>query len=112
MVLLFFYIPNQKNFLIHKCENNEAEKYGDFLNYPDSHMEIWDKYYYKKYKVDFDYYPRGRVVYNLKEDTYYIYHDKCIKDLNKILEYYKCEKYKVLTDFHYQCSSCNKNYII
>ena len=88
MVLLFFYIPNQKNFLIHKCENNEAEKYGDFLNYPDSHMEIWDKYYYKKYKVDFDYYPRGRVVYNLSEDTYYIYHDICIKDLNKILDYH------------------------
>ena len=49
---------------MHKCENGEAEKYGDFLNYPKSHMEIWDKYYYSKYHVDFDYFPRGRVVYN------------------------------------------------
>ena len=34
-------------------------------------MEIWDKYYYKKYHVDFDYFPRGRVVYNIKENKYY-----------------------------------------
>ena len=70
MVLLFFYIQNSKEnqFLIHKCENEEAELYGDFLNFPESHMDIWDKYYKKQYKVDFDYYPRGRVVYNIKED--------------------------------------------
>ena len=112
MVLLFFYIQNSKEnyFLIHKCENEESELYGDFLNFPESHMDIWEKYYKNKYKVDFDYYPRGRVVYNTKEDCYYIYHDKCIKDLEEILKYYQNTNYKICTDFHYQCHNCNKQY--
>lgn len=38
MVNIFFKVNNE--FLIHKCENDQADKYGDFLNYPKSHMEI------------------------------------------------------------------------
>lgn len=82
MVNIFFYVDGK--FLISECENEKSEKYGDFLNYPKSHMEVWDKKYYNKYKVDFDYFPRGRVVYNTKEKYYYIYHDKCIKKLEEI----------------------------
>ena len=67
MVNLFFKVNNK--FLIHKCENEVAEKYGDFLNFPESHMEIWEKFYAKKYHVDFDYFPRGRVVYNINEKS-------------------------------------------
>lgn len=107
---MFFKVKDK--FLVHKCENDEAEKYGDFLNYPESHMEVWDKHYYSKYRVDFDYFPRGRVVYNLKENCYYIYHDKCIEDLSEILEDYTNENYKICTDFHYQCRKCNKFYNI
>lgn len=110
MVNLFFFVNGK--FLVHKCENEQAEKYGDFLNYPQSHMEIWDKYYQKKYHVDFDFYPRGRVVYNIKEDCYYIYHDKCINDLSEILKDYKDFNFKITQDFHYQCKKCNKNYVI
>lgn len=110
MVNLFFFVNNK--FLIHKCNNEEAEKYGDFLNYPESHMQIWEKYYATKYRVDFDYFARGRVLYNIKEDCYYIYHDKCIKDLTEIINDYKDKKYKICTDFHYQCKKCNKNYIL
>ncbi len=110
MVNLFFKVNNK--FLIHKCENEKAEKYGNFLNYPKSHMEIWEEFYYDKYNVDFDYYPRGRVVYNIKEDCYYIYHDKCITNLLEILKDYKDSKYKICTDYHYQCHKFNKNYII
>ena len=110
MVNLFFKVNNK--FLIHKCENEVAEKYGDFLNFPESHMEIWEKFYAKKYHVDFDYFPRGRVVYNINEKCYYIYHDKCITNLEEILKEYENEKYKICTDYHYQCRKCNKNYII
>lgn len=110
MVNLFFKVNNK--FLIHKCENKDAEKYGDFLNYPKSHFEIWKKYYESKYYVDFDYFPRGRVVYNIKEDCYYIYHDKCIIDLSEIIKEYSNTNYKICLDFHYQCKKCNKNYII
>ena len=110
MVNIFFYVNGK--FLVSECENEKSEKYGDFLNYPRSHMEVWDEKYYNKYHVDFDYFPRGRVVYNVKEKCYYIYCDKCIEDLSEILEQYKNEKYKILRDFHYQCHKCNKNYVI
>lgn len=110
MVNIFFKINNK--FLIHECKNEESDKYGDFLNYPKSHMEVWDELYYQKYHVDFDFFSRGRVVYNEKEECYYIYHDKCITDLTEILKNYQNEKYKICTDYHYQCHKCNKNYII
>ncbi len=111
MVGLFFVVKNQ--LLLHSCELSQAEKYGDFLNYPESHMEIWDKFYQKKYKVDFDYFPRGRIIYNLKEETYYIYYDKCLEDSIKNLNIIpKDKKVKLLHDFHYKCHKCNKNYVI
>ena len=110
MVNIFFKVNNE--FLIHKCENGQADKYGDFLYFPKSHMEIWDEFYYDKYHVDFDFFPRGRVVYNLKEDCYYIYHDKCITDLSEILNDYENGKYKICTDYHYQCHKCNQDYVI
>lgn len=110
MVNLFFLVNNE--FLIHKCNNEDAEKYGDFLNYPESHFEVWEKNYASKYHVDFDYFPRGRVVYNIQEKCYYIYHDKCIKDLTEIIKDYENENYKICLDFHYQCKKCNKDYIM
>ena len=109
MVNIFFVIKGK--LIKHECENEIAQKYGDFLNYPYSHMQIWDKYYYKKYHVDFDYFPRGRVIYNIKEKSYYIYHDKCIENLEEILKQYQKENYKICTDYHYKCHNCNKNYI-
>ena len=110
MVGIFFVVNHQV--LLHKCELAEAEKYGDFLNYPESHMEIWDKYYCKKYRVDFDYYPRGRIIYNLKEKIYYIYYDKCLKEeLKKLGIIPQNTKVKLLTDYHYKCHTCNKNYV-
>lgn len=111
MDVSLFFVVNGK-FLIHCCKKENGEKYGDFINYPQSHMEIWDKYYYKKYHVDFDYFPRGRVVYNIKENKYYVYHDKCIKDLSNIVGTEDKEKIEIREDFHYQCYKCNKNYII
>lgn len=108
MVCLFFLVDNK--FLVHSCDNNEAEKYRHFLNYPESHMNIWNRNYEKKYQVDFDYYPRGRVVYNTLEDCYYIYHDKCIENLHDIIKIIQGNNYKILEDFHYQCYKCNRNY--
>lgn len=111
MVGLFFVVNNK--LLLHSCSLEKAEKYGDFLNFPESHMQIWDKFYYNKYKVDFDYFPRGRIIYNIKENTYYIYYDKClensIREMNLIKQN---ENVKYLRDIHYKCSKCNKNYLI
>ena len=53
-----------------------------------------------------------RVVYNIKENKYYVYHDKCIKDLSNIVGTEDKEKIEIREDFHYQCHKCNKNYMI
>ena len=111
MVGIFFVVKG--NLLMHNCSLDNAEKYGDFLNYPKSHMEIWDEYYYSKYKVDFDYYPRGRIIYNVKEQKYYIYYDKCLEnDIKNLGIIPENEDVKLLKDYHYQCHKCNPNYVV
>ena len=40
-VCLFFYVKG--NFLIHGCKLEQAENYGDFIVYSDSHLKIWDR---------------------------------------------------------------------
>ena len=111
MVNLFFKV--NKDFLIHECSNLEAHKYGIYLNYPESHFDIWNRFYLVKYNKDFDYFPRGRVIYNIEEKCYYIYHDNCIKEeeLKEITDKYKDKNYKILKDMHYSCHNCNKEYI-
>ena len=106
---LFFFV--NKQFLIRKCIFQEAEKYGDFLNYPESHDSIWQNEYATKYRVDFDYYPRGRIVYSIKDDMFLIYFDKCIANhIKEIVCTLPKEKTKLCYDEHYQCHMCNKQY--
>ena len=106
MVGLFFVVNGK--ILLYKCDLDKAEKNGKFLNYPKSHMQIWDKYYYKKYHVDFDFYPRGRIIYNTETEEYYIYYDKCLEgNLDNLLKLYEGKNIKLLLDFH-----CNKNYVV
>ena len=110
-VCLFFYARGK--FLIYGCNLEDAERYGDFLIYPQSHFEIWEQYYYDEYGVDFDFFPRGRVAYNQKEDKFVLYYDACIGDgINDFVK----ENYDVQPiiahDEHYQCHNCNKGYVV
>ena len=110
-VCLFFCIDGE--LAIHACPLAEAEAYGPFLNYPYSHDKIWRKYYARKYNVDFDYYPRGRVVYRKTDDTYLIYYDKCMEPfIGTVTEKYAGQKILLGYDEHYQCHLCNKDYVI
>jgi len=110
-VCLFFCVNGQ--FLVHGCELADAEPYGDFLNYPYSHHDIWNKNYRRQYGVDFDYYPRGRVVYRKSDDTYLIYHDRCVEPfIESVAERYVGKNVVITYDEHYQCHLCNRNYVI
>ena len=106
-VCLFFYID--KCFKVYYCQLEEAEDSGLFLNYPHSHLKIWDRYYSKQYpKIDFDYYPRGRVIYRKENDTYLIYYDKCIGEgIEAIVSLYKGKNVVLSLDEHYKCANCN-----
>ena len=107
---LFFCINDE--LLFHSCAVSEGEAYGKFVNFPHSHDSIWRKHYARKYGVDFDYYPRGRVVYRGEDNTYLIYYDRCMEPyIHEVTEMYESEKYIMSYDFHYQCKNCNKGYI-
>ncbi|NLO08605.1 MAG: hypothetical protein GX129_01890 [Clostridiales bacterium] len=108
---LFFVVHDE--FLLHSCILDEAEPYGDFLNYPLSHDKVWSKYYLKKYHVDFDYFPRGRIVYNKVKDSYILYYDECIEDeVNEIKRLFLDKECIIAIDEHYQCHNCNTGYVI
>lgn len=108
---LFFYVNG--DFLFHGCKLDDAEHYGEFLIYSESHYDIWEEHYEYQYQVDFDFYPRGRIVYRKTDDTFIIYYDQCIEmDIVKLKAQY-AEKNVVLTlDEHYQCHMCNLFYVI
>lgn len=108
-VCLFFYVNGE--FLVHGCSLEAAECYGDFLIYPDSHFEIWEKHYAKRYGVDFDYFPRGRVAYRKTEGAYQILYDRCIEAQ---VRQWAASAYDAPVTFgldeHYQCRRCNRHY--
>lgn len=106
---LFFFVNEE--FLFHGCALEDGELYGNFINYPQSHDKVWNENYAQKYCVDFDYFPRGRVVYRKSDNTYLIYYDKCIENsIEQICSRY--EKYITVSDEHYQCYICNPFYVI
>ena len=106
---LFFVV--EKSLLLHTCAFAEAEKGGDFLNYPESHDDCWQREYYHIYDVDYDYFPRGRIIYNHKTNKYTIYHDKCaVAAAESLHECYTNTNCELVNDEHYQCYTCNPNY--
>ena len=111
-VCLFFCMD--RKFKVHTCQFEEAEDSGLFLNYPHSHLKIWDKEYASKHPgIDFDYYPRGRVIYRKEDDTYFIYYDKCIGEgVEAIASLYKGKNVVLSLDEHYKCANCNTEYYL
>lgn len=106
---LFFYI-NEK-FIISKTELENAEVYGDFLVHDKSHFEVWEKSFRKMYRVDFDYYPRGRFVYDMTANKYIVYTDRCILPIvEEKVKLHSGVNVSVELDEHYQCKKCNKYY--
>jgi len=74
---------------------------------------FWDKYYFKRYRVDYDYYPRGRVVYDTNSGKFLIYRDVCIPDeeMHKFSKDYASPNYVLLLDEHYRYHKCNRSYV-
>lgn len=93
-----------------RCELSEADSLG-FINYRYSHFEIWD-YLRGKRTDDCHRYPRGRVLFDVETDKHIIYADKCISDetIEKVVELFEIEDYKLRGDEHYVCTRCEKKY--
>lgn len=110
---IFWVIPD-KDFgqsVLEVCKSycdNEADKNG-FINYPYSHYEVWDEEV-KGLGGDCYKYPRGRVIYDAKNNKHLIYADKCVSPsaIDEVVELFEIENYRICRDEHYVCSFCDR----
>jgi hypothetical protein len=94
---------------------NEAERYGDFLNHPKGHDEVWERLQrLGKVPADIPYEecPRGRVVFGTKSESFILYADKCILNRQDLIAQIEAAlhlplgKTKEDSDPHYCCFTC------
>lgn len=114
-----FYIIDGVVFADTECARDLVDRGNGFKDSDNSHYDYWkilQKLYREFRDIDYDYYPRGRVVYSCKEDLYYVYLDECIRDMKNVREILielniPIRKVEIKTDDHYKCHSCNKDYV-
>jgi hypothetical protein len=90
---------------------SEAESYGQFRNYPGGHDKTWRMFQRigtVPRDVEYDYPPRGRVVFDTLSERFILYADRCIlynkPMLNQIRNELRLpENTKINLDEHYSC---------
>lgn len=103
----FYFIGNK--IISNDTDLRNGEEYGGFVNYS-SHWDLWSAFLkeYPEYKsLDYDYFPRGRVIFDKKKWKYILYLDDKLKSpkyLDKIERQYNLRKgsYEIGKDEHYQ----------
>jgi hypothetical protein len=115
MIGLFFHVRGMLK--THTIPLEDAEDYGNFKTTSVSHDEVWQREFGRGMAVDFDYFPRGRVVYNKRTERYTVFIDKCLDTPERIEEIAVAfglpgGGYGIEFDEHYQCHRCNRDYII
>lgn len=109
MVELFFLVGDK---LITESEHfTKGKQEGAIYRYPKAHKEVWDELYKGKYKVEYNFYPRGEVVYELCSDSYIIYKDPCIDNsyIDRYITFGIKSKYTIIDDERFLCYACRTN---
>jgi len=99
---IFWGIPESGNswtLLIDSTSLEEAEPYGDFLTHPRGHYEVWEQWKERhtappvgksvSQAIDcheYEDFPRGRIVYEVKRNRFIIYADKRLQQTSFIAE--------------------------
>ncbi|MEA5114442.1 MAG: hypothetical protein VB050_10480 [Geobacteraceae bacterium] len=115
---IFFKIENE--FLVDSVSVDYGEPYGESITYG-GHYEYHDRLVpsrplERRFKLrGYDYYPRGRVVFNTMTNMFRLYVDTCLTsdDINCLIFLFGLEgqKVEIAGDEHYRCARCNKNYV-
>lgn len=95
-----------------------GEPYGNAINFS-GHFEYWQAFSPKNeiehlFKSHaYDHYPRGRVVYFNQNKSFKLYADPCITkaEIKKIALAFQLPTHQLARDEHYQCASCNPDYL-
>ena len=93
---------------------NIAEPYGECLTHGKSHIDYWTEQQglaTVPQDIEYEEYPRGRVVYNTRAEKFYLLADRCIlKDKSQVTKIKKAmhlpSNTTIDTDPHYRCSQC------
>jgi hypothetical protein len=115
MIGIFFYYGDDLHAQAEAL--HDAEDYGDFKTSSVSHEALWETKLKKDQAYDFDYFPRGRVVYNKRSKRHTVYIDRDLNKpeiIEKITAFFKIKagRYTVKYDEHYQCHLCNRGYVV
>lgn len=115
---IFFKIENE--FLVDSVSVDNGEPYGESITYG-GHYEYHQNFVptkplERRFKVrDYDFSPRGRVVFNTVSNIFIIYVDPCLKsdDINCLINLFELDgqDVEIAGDEHYRCAHCNKNYV-
>jgi len=115
---IFFKVTG--SFLVDSVLLEAGEPYGEAIQYgghycfhencePSTIQEHRFKFH------DYDYYPRGRVVYFLKRNVFVLYTDPCLTkaDVQQIISLFGLvgQPVEVADDEHYRCAGCNASYV-
>lgn len=111
---VFWYVPDKDLFIGDRGNMSDGIYFGDFCQLNYDHFDRWETWRneYRLPDVEYDYYPRGRVMFNAKIHKYVVICDPCIANdegLRKSLCYeYRLDPRKVVwdTDEHYECNEC------
>jgi len=100
--------------LIDSAPVSECERYGDHYNYPGSHIKVWEQWLRigkAPAASEYEEFPRGRVIHDMKTKQFTLLADKCILNRKDLIAAIKKElrlpkQTSLGTDPHYRCSTC------
>jgi hypothetical protein len=109
-----FWLVKDKLLLIESAPLSECEKYADHLNYPGSHIDVWERWRQvgkATGESEYEEFPRGRAMYSTSTKSFTLLADRCIlkrKDLIATIkdELHLPKRTTLGTDPHYRCSTC------
>lgn len=101
----FFYI--RRKLILNASSLDAAREQANKLDNSYSHEKLYDDNFRSGDYID---YPRGRVVWDITNESAIIYIDKCINKpevIAQIAAAFELEKYIVEYDLHYHCKKCS-----
>lgn len=106
---IFWYINNCLFPIVQYSEKSELSDLTEKVDSDLSHIVCWD-IFFGDVSPDIDYstFPRGRVLYDLREKRYIFYADVCIP--NSVISEYAIKTetlpFVIERDDHYKCDNC------
>lgn len=118
LIGLFYLLPNDR-LVVEQKKVEDCPSLNGFHDVEEGHLQFFEEILYPKYRLqipslinDYAYYPRGRVLYREKDQTFVIYIDRCLIKRPEIkagiLKAFALKKAQWRQDEQYQCAGCNK----